>query len=97
MSDGLNDTRMQRQRSASTPWPPAPNFELLDRMLHDLSLHSPADEETAQRLDDLREAAKWFGTEIIKHTAQNREQSLAITSLEQSLQWAIAAVVRHQP
>lgn len=70
--------------------------ELIKRIEHDLSLHSPKDDTVAAALDDLRHEAKVLGRLIAFHTPPSREQSLAITNLEQTLQWAIAAIVRHQ-
>lgn len=66
------------------------------RVEHDLTLHPPQSDEVNQTLDSLREGAKLFAHLVIDATPLSREQSLAITNIEQALQWAIAAIVRNQ-
>ena len=46
-----------------------------------------------QRIEALRVAAKALGEAIETLTRPSREQSLAVTNLEQSLMWAIKSVV----
>ncbi len=42
----------------------------------------------------LREIAKMFAEKIVELTPTSREQSLALTHLEQTVMWANAAVAR---
>jgi len=46
--------------------------------------------------DELRHAAEAFAEEIIGRTPASREQSLALTQLEQASFWAVASIARHQ-
>lgn len=71
-------------------------MDLHARVEHDLSLHSPKSPETALVLDDLRAAGKRLAHFIVDSTPGCREQSLALTAVEEATQWAIAAVVRNQ-
>lgn len=71
-------------------------MDLHERVEHDLSLHSPETPEAASTLDAIRVAAKLFAHAVVDGTPPSREQSLALTSVEEACQWAIAAVVRNQ-
>jgi hypothetical protein len=57
-------------------------------------LHSPKTSDVSDQLDNLRAAFKGLALGIIKNTPAGREQALAITSLEESLYWAVGSVVR---
>ncbi len=57
-------------------------------------LHKPKDEIDSKALDMLRAKVKDLAHAINDLCPSNREQSLAFTSLEQTIQWAIAAIVR---
>lgn len=57
--------------------------------------HAPKDDQPA-RYVMLRDKAKELALEIIKHTPQSREQSLAITKLEEVVFWANAAIARNE-
>jgi hypothetical protein len=46
------------------------------------------------RIEVLRNAARDLGDEILEHCPPSREQSLAITNLEQALMWAVASIAR---
>lgn len=43
----------------------------------------------------LRDAAKVLAEHIVRVTPESREQSLAITSLEDAIFWANAGIARH--
>lgn len=49
-----------------------------------------------QRYVLLRDAAKDLAYEIVRNTPDSREQSLAITNLEQAIFWANAAIARNE-
>jgi hypothetical protein len=70
--------------------------ELRQRVDHDLTLHPPTGPEVTGTMDSLREAAKAFGTAIVELCPLSREQSTALTRLEETLFHAIAAVARGQ-
>ena len=57
--------------------------------------HSPKDDQP-ERYEALRKRAKGFATLIVKSTPESREQSLAITHLEQAVMWANASIARNE-
>lgn len=61
-------------------------------VLNSLEFHPLKDDETAQKFEALREAAKVFAHEINNVTPASREQSLAYTHLEETLMWAIKSI-----
>lgn len=68
----------------------------LDRLNHNLTNHGPKDEEVIEDIEDIRARAKGLGAEILRSTPKGREQSLALTNLEQTVMWAVAAITRNQ-
>lgn len=68
----------------------------LERVLWNLKLHRP-DEETGERMDEVRDMAQHFATAIYELCPDSRERSLAITHLEDACQCAIAALARNTP
>lgn len=65
--------------------------DLINRFTH----HPPADEQTADRHADIRLGCLDLAKYINQYTANSREKSLAITTLEEVMFWANAAVARH--
>lgn len=57
--------------------------------------HAPTGDQP-ERYDRLRKAAKNFAALIVELTPDSREQSLAITHLEESVMMANAAIARRQ-
>ena len=57
--------------------------------------HAPKDDQPA-RYVELRDGARWFAAAILEYTPSSREQSLAITALEESVFWANAAIARNE-
>lgn len=53
--------------------------------------HAPFGNQ-AERYAELRDMALSFAEEIVRMTPASREQSLAITSLQQTTMWANAAI-----
>lgn len=49
-----------------------------------------------EHIEAVREAAKGLGRAIILLTPQSREQSLALTNLEQAAMWAVKGIVLHE-
>jgi hypothetical protein len=49
-----------------------------------------------ERMAHLRKLAKGFAEQIAMQTPESREQSLALTNLEQAVMWANAAIVRNE-
>lgn len=63
--------------------------------------HPPSDVKMAgltqaKRYEHLRACAFAFAQAIQEFTPQSREQSLAMTNLEQSVMWANAAIARNE-
>jgi hypothetical protein len=69
---------------------------LHERIDHDLTNHAPAGPEVIARFERLREVAKELGHSIAAECPASREQSLALTHLEQTVMWAVAAIARNQ-
>lgn len=68
----------------------------LDQLEHNLTNHAPKNDAIIGLFVDIRTKAKNLGAEIIFSTPQSREQSLALTNLEQAVMWAVAAIARNQ-
>lgn len=58
--------------------------------------YHPPKGDQQERYVALRETAHAFAIEIVESTPVSREQSLALTSLEQSIMWANAAIARRE-
>lgn len=56
--------------------------------------HAP-DEDQAARYTIIRQTAKDFASLILRYTPESREQSLALTNLEQAVFWANASIARN--
>lgn len=63
---------------------------------HDMTNHAPANPGVVEQFESLRRAAKLFAHTVIDTCPDSRERSLAITSAEQALMWAVASIARHQ-
>jgi len=59
--------------------------------------HRPQDEEQIARHANIRIAAREYATAIMENTPSSREQSLALTALEESSFWANAGAARMTP
>ena len=55
--------------------------------------HPPKGEQVGM-YEDIRDAAGLFSQFIISNTPESREQSLAITKIEEAVYWANAAIAR---
>ena len=53
--------------------------------------------DQTHRYYSLREAAKSLAQDILDLTPPSREQSLALTKLEEAVMWANAAIARNEP
>jgi hypothetical protein len=58
--------------------------------------HPPAGDQI-ERYDALRVQAKNLAMIVLEFTPPTREQSLALTKLEEAIMWANAAIARHEP
>lgn len=57
-------------------------------------LHPPMLPEDDGRLDFVREVIKNAADQIVANTPSCREQSNAVTALEEALYWAVGSIVR---
>lgn len=63
-----------------------------EHLLISLTNHRP-DDATIGRIEELRADAKRLGERIIELSPYSREQSLALTHLEDCIMWAVKAMV----
>lgn len=66
------------------------------RVEHNLRTHPPVAEQV-ERIEAVREAAIALGHVIADQCPQSREASLALTDLESTVMWAVAAIARAIP
>jgi len=57
--------------------------------------HKPK-EDQPERYFDIREAGKLFAIMITNAVPESREQSLAITKIEEAVMWANAGIARNE-
>lgn len=62
---------------------------------NNFSYHGPK-EDQPDRYVSIRDRAKDLAYHIVKNTPPSREQSLALTNLEQAIFWANAAIARNE-
>jgi len=65
------------------------------RIENDFTYHSPKDDQP-ERYVYIRDLAKALALTTIQETPESREQSLALTSLEEYVFWANAAIARNE-
>lgn len=71
-------------------------MSIISRIENDFSSHAVSTEDL-RNMDLIREKAKELSLLIAKITPTGREQSLAITHIEDSVFWANAAIARTHP
>lgn len=71
-----------------------PEAEMVLRIERDFTFHPVKDETQAQRYERIRALAKVFAGVIVVLTPKGREQSTALTNLDQVVFWANAAIAR---
>lgn len=65
------------------------------KIANNFTYHAPK-EDQPERYERIREAGKVFALLIHDLTPHSREQSLALTNLEQVVFWANAAIARNE-
>ena len=70
-------------------------MDKLAQIENNFTYHAPKPGQ-AERYTALREKAKEFALLIVELTPASREQSLAITELENAVFWANAAIARNE-
>lgn len=73
----------------------AADVPLVRRTHYNMTNHS-MDESQVERVERLRATAKQLASMIYVNCPRSRERSTALTSLEQALMWAVAAVAREE-
>ena len=75
------------------------NYEVATKMSEQLektfTYHAPKGDQP-ERYVRLRDQAKQLAYDIVKNTPSSREQSLAITHLEEAIFYANAAIARNE-
>lgn len=66
-----------------------------DEINRRFTYHPPASDQVG-RYERLRAGAKVLAMDIVDLTPESREQSLAITALEEAVFWANAAIARRE-
>lgn len=69
--------------------------ELQKRLDNDYTYHPPI-EDQQERYVHLRECGKYLAQQILRNTPPSREQSVALTLLDQVLMMANAAIARNE-
>lgn len=71
------------------------NEAMAQRVENDFTYHSPKDDQP-ERYKFLRDEAKVLALNICKLTPVSREQSIALTKLEEAIFYANAAIARNE-
>ena len=72
-----------------------PSPRILGQVNRSFTYHPPEPDQVP-RYNELRSEAKRLAEKIITLTPESREQSLALTNLEQAVMWANAAIARNE-
>lgn len=72
-----------------------PKDDMLKQIDINFTYHAPKGTQQ-ERYEIIRSTAKRLALMIIHNTPPSREQSLAITNLEQSIFWTNAAIARNE-
>lgn len=69
--------------------------KMLERLENNFVYHSPKPGQ-GERYEEIRSAAKRYALLLCDLTPPSREQSLALTALEEATFWANAAIARNE-
>jgi hypothetical protein len=72
-----------------------PSEEQLDMLINRFQYHHPRNDQNG-RYEDLRLGALKLAIQISENTPVSREQSLALTKLEECIMFANAAIARNE-
>lgn len=70
--------------------------ELRERVEHNLSYHKPKLDITQMKMDQVRTRMLDISYSIIDLVPDGREQSVALTKIEEACMWAIAGLARNE-
>ena len=68
---------------------------ILDRLDNDFTYHAPGGDQV-ERYGALRAKGKELALHIVENTPESREQSLALTKVEEAIFFANAAIARNE-
>lgn len=80
---------MEKQTTSGRYMTPGEQIE------RNFTFHPPKGDQQ-KRYETLRKFAKALAASIVEYTPVSREQSLALTNLEQAVMWANAAIARNE-
>lgn len=66
-----------------------------DELVRRFTYHAPKDGQAA-KYGQIRDEGRSLATTIVELTPESREQSLALTALEEAIFWANAAIARRE-
>lgn len=69
--------------------------QMAQRLANDFTYHAPFGDQP-QRYERIRAAGKAFAEAIVEMSPYSREQSLALTSVDQAVMWTNAAIARNE-
>lgn len=69
--------------------------KMVNQLENNFKYHAPKNDQQ-ERYVFLRDGARVLAYDIVKNTPVSREQSLALTNLEQAIFWANAAIARNE-
>lgn len=72
-----------------------PKTEIKRDIKHRFSYHAPKDDQ-GERYGTLRARGASLARHILSETPPSREQSIAMTKLEEAVMWANAAIARNE-
>lgn len=73
-----------------------PRSERVQRQLDNNFTYHPPKDGQADRFVEIRAAGKAFAELVADSTPESREQSLALTAIEEAVMWANAAIARNE-
>ena len=73
----------------------SPPDEILSEQIYKFAHHKPIGSQV-ERCQQLRELGHALAIEILNETPPSREQSIALTKLEESIMWASQAIARNE-
>lgn len=68
---------------------------ITQNQIDDIFSFHPATPDTGPYHDQVRALCKELAEELVNRTPESREQSLMLTSLQQTMMWANAAIAIH--
>jgi hypothetical protein len=66
------------------------------RLEQAFTYHPPAGDDQVARYNLLRDQARTMASNVMQFTQSSREQSLALTKIEEAVMWANAAIARNE-